>query len=482
MPDGQLKQPSARMLAQHRQIATQGGYPTMIADMLAERGVQAEAARAAMAHTAELERRLGVMGGHLTDANRAQARQYYAAALTAGTGGEGAVTQAMDAALGAAGQESQDRVVGIGGPRHSANIGMSWDQGDGLRQKVQDGLTARLAQQMGIKGVEPTIGREFATMELGDVAMQMVRAAGGRPVNRGEAIRMATNLHSTSDFALATQGSLENVVARGLEASPPEIARAARQTTRPDYRESFSLSLSESSTPQEIKSEGGEIQFVTLEEQGEKNPVLRDFASGMALTNKAIANDRIDLLGGVADAMRRAATVRQRSVVLEPIETNMTMRDGVAMFHADHGNLAASGGVPSVTSVGAGVQAMRTQKGPYGEVLAIAPAFLVVPPALETIARQVVASLTPAKVDDVNPWAGQMEVLVEAGLTDDAAWYIAADPARFDGLMWATKDDMPSPVVETKPGWTTLGLEFRLVWALDATFIETATWYKNPGV
>jgi hypothetical protein len=370
---------------------------------------------------------------------------------------------------------------GVGGPRHSASIGMSWDHGDGLRQKVQDGLTARLARQMGLKDVEPTIGREFATMELGDMAMQIVRASGGRPVNRGEAIRMATNLHSTSDFALATQGSLENVVARGLEASPPEIARAARQTSRPDYRESYSLSLSESSTPQEIEAEGGEIKFVTVEERGEKNPVLRDFASGMALTNRAIANDRIDLLGGIADAMRRAATVRQRTVVLEPIETNMTMRDGVAMFHADHGNLAASGAAPSITTVGEGVRAMRTQKGSHGEVLAIAPAFLVVPPALETIARQVVASLTPAKVDDVNPWAGQMEVLVEAGLTDAAAWYIAADPARFDGLVWATKDDMPTPVVETKPGWTTLGLEFRLVWALDATFIETATWYKNPG-
>jgi hypothetical protein len=481
MPDGQLKQPSARTLAQHRQIATQGGYPTMVADMLAERGVQAETARAAITHTADLERRLDI-SGMFTDAARTQARQRYAEALAAGRDGEGAVTHAVNSALDLVGQTSQAKVQGVGGPRHSASIGMSWDQGDGLRQKVQDGLTARLARQMGIKGVEPTIGREFATMELGDMAMQIVRASGGRPVNRGEAIRMATNLHSTSDFALATQGSLENVVARGLEASPPEIARAARQTTRPDYRESFSLSLSESSTPQEIASEGGEIQFVTLEEQGEKNPVLRDFASGMALTNKAIANDRIDLLGGVADAMRRAATVRQRVVMLEPIETNMTMRDGVAMFHEDHGNLAAAGGAPSVTTVGEGVKAMRTQKGPYGEVLAVAPAFLVVPPALETIARQVVASLTPAKVDDVNPWAGQMEVLVEPGLTSADAWYIAADPARFDGLVWATKDDMPTPVVETKPGWNTLGLEFRLVWALDATFIETATWYKNPGV
>lgn len=480
MPDGQLNQPSARTLAQHRRIAVEGGYPPELADALAERGVTAEAARARAEHAVEMERRLSAQTFLLPE-HRAAAYQRFAERCAAGDAGEEALSQAVEVAMGRYTEYSQREVAVIGGPRHSASIGMSWDHGDGLRQKVQDGLTARIARQIGLKH-EPTIGREFATMELGDIAMQMTRAAGLRPMNRGDAIRMATNLHSTSDFALATQGSLENVVARGLESTPPEIARAARQTSRPDYRESFSLSLTESSTPQEITSEGGEVKFVTLEEKGERNPVLRDFASGLALSNRAIANDRMDLLGGVADAMRRAAIVRQRKVMLEPIETNMAMRDGVAMFHADHGNLAASGAVPSVTSVGEAVKAIRTQKGPHGEVLAIAPAFLVVPPDLETIARQVVASLTPSKVSDVNPWAGQMEVLVEPGLTDTAAWYVAADPARFDGLVWATKDDMPTPVIETKPGWTTLGLEFRLVWALDATFIETATWYKNPGV
>lgn len=479
MADGNLTQPSARTLAQHRQLATTGQYPTVMADTLAEQGVSFEAARQALAHTQDLEGRLGAVST-FDEISRNRARQHYAQALAAGTAGAEAVTQAVNAALGSVGEHSQRQIQGVGGPRASMNVGHSWDHGDGLRQKVQDGLTARLAQQMGLKH-EPTVGREFSTMEMGDMAMQMVRATGARPINRGEAIRMAVGSHSTSDFVLATQGSLENVLARGLEARPPEIERAARFTTRPDYRESFSLSLTESSTPQEV-AEAGEIKYVTVDEKGEKNPVLRDFASGLAVSNKAIANDRIDLLGGVADAMLRAANVRKRLVMLEPIETNMVMRDGVAMFHADHGNLAASGGAPGVTTVGAAVKAMRTQKGPFGEVLAIAPAFLIVPPDLETVAQQVVAALTPATVGEVNPWAGKLEVLVEPGLTDPDAWYIAADPARFDGLVWATKDDMTFPVVESKPGWTTLGLEFRLVWALDATFIETATWYKNPGV
>ncbi|MGX0975316.1 hypothetical protein ACSSVY_001018 [Roseovarius sp. MBR-51] len=479
MADGNLNIPSARILAQHRQIATSGEYPSALADVMAERGVAVEAARVAMTHTKDLEHRLDA-SGTLNDAMRRHARQHYAQALAAGNDGATAVTQAVNAALGEVGEATQRQIHGVGGPRLSSNVGTSWDHGEGLRQKVQDGLTARLAQQMGLKH-EPTVGREFATMQMGEMAMQMVRATGARPINHGEAIRMAVGSHSTSDFVLATQGSLENVLARGLEARTPEIERAARFTTRPDYRESFSLSLTESSTPQEV-AEAGEIKYVTVDEKGEKNPVLRDFASGLAVSNKAIANDRIDLLGGVADAMLRAANVRKRIVMLEPIETNMVMRDGLAMFHADHGNLAASGGAPGVTTVGAAVKAMRTQKGPFGEVLAIAPAFLIVPPDLETVAQQVVAALTPATVGEVNPWAGKLEVLVEPGLTDPAAWYIAADPARFDGLVWATKDDMTFPVVESKPGWTTLGMEFRLVWALDATFIETATWYKNPGV
>jgi hypothetical protein len=48
-------------------------------------------------------------------------------------------------------------------------------------------------------------------------------------------------------------------------------------------------------------------------------------------------------------------------------------------------------------------------------------------------------------------------------------------------LIYLAIDGQGAPRVESRAGWTTLGMEMRLVWALDARFIEYRTWYRNPG-
>ena len=124
---------------------------------------------------------------------------------------------------------------------------------------------------------------------------------------------------------------------------------------------------------------------------------------------------------------------------------------------------------------------MRKQTGANGELLAIEPWALVVPAELETTAQQAVAQINATKSSDTNPFSNSLEVIVEPGLTNATAWYLIADPTRYDGLAHAFLEGQRSPRVETRTGWNTLGTEMRLVWALDAKFIETATWYKNPG-
>ena len=47
--------------------------------------------------------------------------------------------------------------------------------------------------------------------------------------------------------------------------------------------------------------------------------------------------------------------------------SNPALRDGVAMYHADHGNKAAAGGAISVVTVGAGRKALRTMKAADGK-------------------------------------------------------------------------------------------------------------------
>lgn len=232
-------------------------------------------------------------------------------------------------------------------------------------------------------------------------------------------------------------------------------------------------------------TESGEAKHSTMDEKGEANPTLRDFAGAFTISNKALMNDDLDMFDQAALRMTEACIQVQRSVLLEPLAANagagQTMADGLAMFHVSHGNLAATASALSVTSLTVARTALRKQVGPAGELLAIEPFALVVPAEQETVAQQVVASIQATKIADVNPFAGSLEIIVEPGLTSSTAWYLIADPGRYEGLTWATLDGMDAPRVESRPGWNTLGMEFRVTWAIDAAFTETATWYRNAG-
>lgn len=356
----------------------------------------------------------------------------------------------------------------------------SWEQGAAMRAKMVAGLVQRLDP----KGDHGAMARDAAQMTLPQIAMHICRMQGLRPFDEVEAVRMAT--HSTSDFPLILENSMTNLVARRLEQRMPDLARASHEVRREDYRSGKSLTLSATGMPQEV-AEGGEVKFVTAEEKGEALPTIRDFAAGFNISNQALTNDStaLRLLGDIGARMTQGAVERLRSVLLEPILANagagQNMADGIAMFDAAHGNVASSGAAISVTSLSIARTAMRKQKGINGELLAIEPWALVVPAELETVAQQVLATINATKFSDANPFQNALELIVEPGLTSATAWYLIADPSRHDGLAHAFLDGMRTPRVETRPGWHTLGMEMRLVWALDAKFIETATWYRNAG-
>lgn len=359
-------------------------------------------------------------------------------------------------------------------------VGADWAGPEGFRAKAVAGLAARLDP----KGEHSGLAREGAQMTIPEIAMAVCRMQGLSPFNEHEAVRMAT--HSTSDFPMILENSLSNAVARRIEQRAPDIARASHEVQRDDYRQGRSLTLSATGKPMEV-GEGGEIQFTTAEEKGELLPRIRDFASGFNLTNQALQNDAtaLGVLAQMGDRMAQGAVERLRDVLIEPIIANsgagQTMADGLAMFHADHGNLAAEGATLTVTSLSTARLAMRKQTGINGELYAVEPWALVVPAELETQAQQVLAQIDATKFSDANPFSNTLELIVEPGLIDPGAWYMIGDPARYDGLAHAFLDGQSSPRIESRPGWNTLGMEMRLIWALDAKFIETATWFKTPA-
>lgn len=374
-------------------------------------------------------------------------------------------------------QRGDDGRVGMG-----PTVGRDFTGGADRRAKMIAGIEALIDP----RNASP-MGRDAAQAGFGWILMQMARDAGHRVFTPTEASGALMSADTTSDYPQIISGAVGNVVARRIAQAMPALARLSREISRDDYRPARSLTLSATSMPQEV-NEGGEITFTTADEKGEFLPVPRDFASGYNFTNRAMVNDStaLNLLAQIGDRMVQGAIERWRAVLLEPLLANsgagQNMSDGNALFRTQRGNLAATGGALSITTLDAARVAMRRQTGLRGELLAIDPKFLLVPPELETVAQQIVAPIQAVEASKANPFADMLEVVVEPGLTSTSAWYLVADPTIYDGLTHCFLDGQSSPKIESRPAWETLGMQFRMSWALDAKFVEPATWYRNAGV
>jgi hypothetical protein len=149
----------------------------------------------------------------------------------------------------------------------------------------------------------------------------------------------------------------------------------------------------------------------------------------------------------------------------------------------------ASGGgaAPGEVSLTAARLAMRTQTGLASETLNIAPAFLIVPAALETTADKILNSLGDLADNKssgvINPFYKKMEPIVEALLdaSSTVGWYLSADPRKCDTVEICFLGGNDSPYIDTRDGWTVDGTEFKCRIEFGVKSIDHRGLYFNFG-
>jgi hypothetical protein len=181
----------------------------------------------------------------------------------------------------------------------------------------------------------------------------------------------------------------------------------------------------------------------------------------------------------------RSAAETEAGLFWAIIIANAAMGDGVAMFHANHGNLGTPGAI-AIASLNEGRAAMRKQKGLAAkpvdaEPLNLKPAFIVVSPDKETEAQQFLATtLYPQQNTQVNPFAGSLEQITEARLTGNA-WYLFADPATIDTIEYAYLEGEEGLYTEQRLGFDVDGLEIKGRLDFAAKAIDWRGMFKNAG-
>jgi len=138
---------------------------------------------------------------------------------------------------------------------------------------------------------------------------------------------------------------------------------------------------------------GGTADHADFEDAVESFKIAR-YAKQFVIDEQDVVDDNF---GGVAGFVPADLGVAARQVRSDLIYTillsNPDMRDSVALFHANHGNLNTSSGLTVDGKLAAVRKAMRIQTE-NGRNLNITPKFLIVPPALEDVAEALVKDRT----------------------------------------------------------------------------------------
>lgn len=347
----------------------------------------------------------------------------------------------------------------------------------------------------------------FTLLELGRHCLEAegVRTAGlsrselaKRSMLPGYGVRVG-GLHTTSDFANILADVANKTLRAAYDAAVRTFAPFTRRTTVPDFKTVNRMQLGEAPTLIR-KNEHGEFQRGTIGESKESYALVT-YGRVFGITREVVVNDDLQAFTRMPALFGTAAAQKESDVVWAVILANAAMGDGTALFHANHGNLKASGsGAPSVTTIGADRAAMSKQTGLDGKTLInVMARYILVPPELETTAEQLVASITAATTANVVPASIRSLVPIseprlsvgvslenpDGSITTVAGsattWYLAADPNQIDTIEYAYLEGEEGVSIDSRVGFDIDGVEVRARLDFAAKAIDWRGLYKDVG-
>jgi hypothetical protein len=351
------------------------------------------------------------------------------------------------------------------------------DETETRREAVENAIMHR-ANPGRVKLTEA--GRQYRGLSLMEIGRDLLERAGVKTTGMDK-LTLAQRALSTSDFPAILANVANKTLRAGYEAAPQTFKPFCKQATAPDFK---AIQRSQIGDAPQLKkvNEAGEFTYGTIGE-GKETYQLATYGRIIAITRQTLINDDLGAFADLPAKFGRAAANLESDIVWGIINSNPALSDGVALFHANHGNLGS--GAISVAGLDAGRAAMRVQKSLDGQFINVMPSFLIVPAAKETVAQQYTsADFVSAKSSDINPFKSALQVIVEPRLdaASTSAWYLAADPMTIDTIEYCYLDGNEGVYIETRNGFEVDGMEIKARLDFAAKAIDYRGLYKSTGV
>lgn len=333
----------------------------------------------------------------------------------------------------------------------------------------------------------------FRGFGLFDLAEDAVRRMGvtTRGMNRSMIVAAAFG-HTTSDFP----NLLENVMHKlliaayqGAEVTWPRVARVGDLIdfrAHPRYRFGTFSDL-------KVVNEAGRYEQGTIADAEKESITGKRKGRVLVISREMVVNDDLQGLSDAARGMGRAATrTIDKDVYALPAlngGNGPQMSDGNALFHANHGNIAATPATPTVVSIDAARVQMGKQKDPSAnDYIGLRPAVAWCPLALGSTFRTVNdAQYDPDannKLQRPNSVRNVVRDIVDSPRLDEisaTAWYLLAAPTEEPVFEVAFLGGVREPRVEQEQEFSSDSLQWKVVHEYGVAAIGWRGIVKNAG-
>lgn len=325
--------------------------------------------------------------------------------------------------------------------------------------------------------------RQFAGLSMIELARDCVELNGIRTRGMDKMQIASRAFESTSDLPSVLAAVANKSLRNAYMSAPRTFTGWARQASAIDFKSISRANLSDAPALEKV-NESGEFKRGAVTD-GKETYQLATVGKIVGLTRQAIINDDMSAFTRIPAMFALAAANYESDTVYGIVTANAALADTVALFEATtHKNYTGTGTALSVAALGVARALLRKQTTPQGAVMNLAPKFLIVPAALETIANQYVSqNYIAAKSSDFNPFAGALEVVSEARLDANSAtaWYLASDPNQIDTVEYCYLEGQDGVYIETRQGFDVDGMEIKARLDFAAKAIDYRGLYKNAG-
>lgn len=373
---------------------------------------------------------------------------------------------------------------------HFPRVEGGQDEADKFRGASEHWLLARAGQKDEDGKPIVLVGNETRGMSLTDLARRSLELRGIRTagLTKMELAERAIT-HSTSDFPIILQNVLNKTLLNAYKAVPDNWRRYCKVGDLADFRPHYRYRMGTFGNLQAV-GENGEFKDGQLSDAERESITAATKGLIINVSRQMIVNDDLGAFTSVASDLGRSAGRSVEADVIALFALNSgagpTMGDGVALFHANHSNIASVAGPPSVATFDNARVMMASQQDPNGnDYIDLRPSVWLGPIALGGDARVVNDAQydpdTANKLQRPNKVRGQFRDIVDTPRLTGTAWYAFADPAEDPVIEVGFLNGQQSPYMEMQLGFRVDGVSWKVRYDYGVAAVGWRGAVKNAG-